>query len=105
MVRWLYICTYRFRSFEFSEPKESLEEIHSSIDKRTIGYKRRLEALEAKPNMVLKLVEHALDKGIFADYVLMDTWFTHAPLVEKIHSKGLFVIGMVKQLKQRYLFN
>ncbi|MFC5541001.1 IS4 family transposase, partial [Ureibacillus suwonensis] len=24
---------------------------------------------------------------------------------EKIHSKGLFVIGMVKQLKQRYLFN
>ncbi|AWI11130.1 IS4 family transposase [Caldibacillus thermoamylovorans] len=94
-----------FALLSSANQKNRLNEIHSSIDKRTTGYKRRLEALEAKPNMVLKLVEHALDKGIFADYVLMDTWFTHAPLVEKIHSKGLFVIGMVKQLKQRYLFN
>lgn len=32
----------------------------------------------------------------------MDTWFTHAPLIESIQQKGLQVIGMVKQVKQRY---
>jgi hypothetical protein len=33
----------------------------------------------------------------------MDTWFTQAPLIESIVAKGLAVIGMVKQMKQRYL--
>ncbi len=36
---------------------------------------------------------------------LMDTWFTHAPLFESIAEKGLFVIGMVKQMKQHYRYN
>lgn len=35
----------------------------------------------------------------------MDTWFTQAPLIESITDKGLFVIGMVKQMKQRYRYN
>ncbi|WP_157685501.1 hypothetical protein [Paenibacillus donghaensis] len=34
----------------------------------------------------------------------MDTWFTRAPLIEEIHRKGLFVIGLVKDLKQRYRY-
>jgi len=43
-----------------------------------------------------------LKNGLVADYVLMDTWFTQAPLIESILEKGLFVIGVVKQMKQRY---
>lgn len=35
----------------------------------------------------------------------MDTWFTQAPLIESITDKGLFVIGMVKQMKQHYRYN
>ena len=34
----------------------------------------------------------------------MDTWFTHQPLI-KIEEQGLDVIGMVKNLNQRYLVN
>ena len=64
-----------------------------------------MEAIQSKPDVAAKLIQNALDKGIIADYVLMDTWFTHAPLVESITEKGLFVIGMVKQMKQRYRYN
>jgi hypothetical protein len=77
-------------------------EIDSSIDKRTSGYKRRMEAIQSKPAVADKLIQNALDKGLIADYVLMDTWFTHSPLIESITEKGMFVIGMVKQMKQRY---
>jgi hypothetical protein len=80
-------------------------EIDSSIDKRTSGYKRRLEAMQSKPEVVANLIQYALEKGMNADYVLMDTWFTHAPLIESITEKGLDVIGMVKQMKQRYRYN
>lgn len=80
-------------------------EMDTSLDKRTSGYKRRLEAVQSKPEMAAKLIQNALDKGIDADYVLMDTWFTHAPLIESITEKGLFVIGMVKQMKQCYRYH
>ncbi|WP_308017416.1 transposase [Alkalihalobacillus deserti] len=80
-------------------------EMDSSIDKRTSGFKRRMEAIQSKPDVAANLIQNALDKGIVADYVLMDTWVTHAPLIESITEKGLFVIGMVKQMKQRYRYN
>jgi hypothetical protein len=80
-------------------------EMDPSMDKRTSGFKRRMEAIQSKPEVAAKLIQNALDKDILADYVLMDTWFTHAPLIESITEKGLFVIGMVKQMKQRYRYN
>jgi len=80
-------------------------EIDALIDKRTSGYKRRLEAIQSKPEVASNLIQHALEKGLTADYVLMDTWFTHAPLIEFITENGLFVIGMVKQMKQRYRYD
>lgn len=49
--------------------------------------------------MAAQLIQNALDKGMVADYVLMDSWFTHAPLIETRTEKSLFVIGMVKQMK------
>ena len=36
---------------------------------------------------------------------LMDTWFTTEPFIKSIRDLGLDVIGMVKQLKQRYMFH
>ena len=49
-------------------------------------------------------IQRALAAGIQADYVLMDTWFTTEPMLAKILETGLGVIGMVKQLKQRYSY-
>lgn len=40
-----------------------------------------------------------------ASYVLMDSWFTYAPLIREITNRGLDVIGMVKTTNQRYLVN
>jgi hypothetical protein len=94
-----------FALLSSAKRENRLQEMNANIDKRTSGYKRRREAIESKPKVVLSLLDHALEKGIVADYVLMDSWFTQAPLIQEITNKGLFVIGMVKQLKQRYVFN
>lgn len=51
------------------------------------------------------MIQRALDAGIVASYVLMDTWFTTQPLIKNIKEQGIDVIGMVKNLKQRYLVN
>lgn len=74
----------------------------ADIDCRSNGYKARKESLMAKTDAAILMVERALNAGIQADYVLMDTWFTAEPMIKSILAKGLDVIGMVKQLKQRY---
>lgn len=49
------------------------------------------------------MLERALKAGCEATYVLMDSWFTHAPLIEEIRKLGLDVIGMVKNDNKRYI--
>ncbi|HEL2326980.1 TPA: transposase, partial [Streptococcus suis] len=49
------------------------------------------------------MLDRALAAGATASYVLMDSWFTHAPLIGEIASRGLDVIGMVKNDNKRFL--
>lgn len=88
-----------------SSKTSQINGISSKIDKRTTGYKRRIEALQSAPEQIPDMIERALIAGIEASYVLMDTWFTHQPLIKNIKEQGLDVIGMVKNLKQRYLID
>ncbi len=86
-----------------SSKKSQINGISDKIDKRSSGYKRRLEALQAAPEQMPDMIKRAMQAGIDASYVLMDSWFTHQPLIKNIKEQGLDVIGMVKNLKQRYL--
>ncbi len=85
-----------------SSKTSQINRITSKIDKRSSGYKRRLEALQSAPEQIPDMIQRALNAGIGAFYVLMDTWFTHQPLIKNIKEQGLDVIGMVKNLKQLY---
>jgi hypothetical protein len=101
---------YSFAPLDFTlmssaQAKNRLCEMRQDLDKRTLGYKRRQESMLPKPDAVVDMLKRALNAGFSADYVLMDSWFTQAPLLQKLKGQGLHVIGMVKELKQRYIFN
>ncbi len=91
-----------FNMLSSSKQSNRYQEISGDIDHRCNGYKTRKESLLAKTDAAVLLIQRALNAGIKADYVLMDTWFTTEPMIKSILSEGLDVIGMVKQLKQRY---
>jgi len=88
-----------------SSTKSQINGISDRIDKRTSGYKRRTEALRRSTELVPLMLDQALASGMAASYVLMDSWFTFAPLIREITQCGLDVIGMVKATNQRYLVN
>ena len=85
--------------------KNRYNEISDDIDRRTNAYKFRKESMMQKPDAVITMLIRALNAGIVAQYVLMDTWFTTAPLVARICNLGLHVIGMVKRGNHRYEYN
>jgi len=81
------------------------QEADQEIDHRTNGWKARMESMLQKPEAALRMVESALAAGIHADYILMDSWFTTEPFVKSLSDLGQDVVGMVKDLKQRYDYN
>ena len=93
-----------FNLLSSAKKSNRYQEISDRIDRRTNGYRARRESLLAKPEAAVLLVQKALAAGIQADYVLMDTWFTTEPMLEKLLETGVDAIGMVKQLKQRYYY-
>lgn len=86
-----------------SSSKSTINGISEQIDKRSHGYKRRQEALRSAPQVVTSMLDRALEAGATASYVLMDSWFTHAPLISEIVARGLDVIGMVNNGNKRFL--
>lgn len=94
-----------FNLLSSAEKRNRYKEIDSTVDHRTNGYKARLEALMKKPEAAVLMVKRALEAGIVADYILMDTWFTTEPMIRALLETGIHTIGMVKQLKQRYHYN
>jgi len=93
-----------FNMLSSANKENRYQEASDQIDRRTNGYKNRSESLMKKPQAAILLLKRALDAGIHADYVLMDSWFTTEPMLKEILGIGLDAIGMVKQLKQRYFY-
>lgn len=88
-----------------SSTKSQINGITEGIDKRTIGYKRREEALLPAPKVIASMIDRAIAAGVTAHYALMDSWFTHAPLIQEVLGRGLHIIGMIKNDNKRYLVN
>ncbi len=91
-----------FNMLSSAKQEKRFKEINPKIDKRTNGYKARMSAVMKKPEAALKMIRSALDAGISAGYILMDTWFTNEPFIKNILAEGLDVIGMLKNNKQVY---
>ena len=91
-----------FNMLSSAKKSNRYQEMSDGIERRSNGYRARKESLMAKTDAAILMVDRALNAGIRADYVLMDTWFTTEPLIMSVLARGLDVIGMVKQLKQRY---
>ena len=85
-----------FNLLSSAKKSNRYNEISENIDHRTNGYKFRKESMMSKTDAAVLLIQRALQSGIKADYLLMDTWFTTEPMIRSVMDTGLDVIGMVK---------
>ena len=71
--------------------------IMKALDKRTCGYKRRMEAVTKSTEHLESMVKRALSLGIEADYILMDSWFCWPSILAQL-GQHLPVICMGKDM-------
>ena len=80
-----------------SENKKNRVNEASEVDKRTVGYKRRMLSMQKGTQAMLELLKAAKKADIPAKYVLFDSWFSSPSTLHAVKSIGYDVIGMVKK--------
>ena len=88
-----------------AKPEKRIQGIRKNLDRRTCGYKRRLEAMAKSTDHLEEMVKRVLNRGIRADYILMDSWFCFPATLATL-GQHLPVISMAKDVpKVLYRYN
>jgi len=112
-----YVKGFRFLTLAFTDgisiipvdfallgTKKILCESNSDIDKRSSGFKRRLEAVMDAPSVLLSMLDNACDIIRKGSYIVFDSWFCTPSLIREIAKRELHVTGRLKNDKTHYLF-
>ena len=71
------------------------EEFTQELDVRTTAYKRRLEIMDGKSQIAIDMVTRALKSGVYADYLLVDSWYSKPVFLSEMNKLGLKVISRI----------
>ena len=71
------------------------EEFAQELDFRTMAYKRRLEIMDGKSKIAIDMVKRAIKSGIYADYLLVDSWYSKPVFIKEMNTLGLKVISRI----------
>jgi IS4 transposase len=71
------------------------EEFTQELDVRSIAYKRRLEIMGGKSEIAIDMLKRAVKSGIYADYLLVDSWYSKPAFIKEMNNLGLRVISRI----------
>jgi len=72
-----------------------IQDFTNKIDYRTNAYKRRIESLKGKSVIAIDMVKKAIKSGIYADYLLIDSWYSKPIFIKEMNELGLMVISRI----------
>jgi Transposase DDE domain len=73
-----------------------LSPMRDGIDKRTNGYKRRLESVRKSTDVLVDMVTLAMTAETTARHLLFDSWFAFPATIRRIKALGMHTICMLK---------
>ena len=88
-----------------SSEKQSnrFQEINPAIDKRTVGYKRRKEAVKKSTEALFDLLDDINPLQLCARTLLFDSWFAFPKVIKRVVSEyPLEVVCMLKRMHRVY---
>jgi len=71
----------------------AIEDFTNKIDHRTNAHKRRVETIKGKSQIAIDMVKRAVKSGIYADYILVDSWYSKPVFIKEMNELGLRVIS------------
>lgn len=90
-----------FALLSSANKKNRYTEANTDIDKRTCGYKRRKEAITKSTELLEPMIKRAINLGVSAKYVVMDSWFSMPSVISNLR-QHIQVICMLKDQPKWY---
>jgi len=81
-----------------------IEDFKNQVDCRSNAHKRRLETIKGKSQIAIDMVKRAINSGIYADYLLIDSWYSKPSFIKEMNDLGLKVITRVANSKTIWNF-
>jgi len=75
--------------------RKELTEFTNPLHHRSNAYKRREETLKGKNTLALEMLNRALNNGIDADYLLVDSWYAKPNFIKEAVALGMPVIARI----------
>ena len=72
-----------------------IENFKNIVDHRSNAHKRRLKTLKGKSQIAIEMVKRAVNSGIYADYLLVDSWYSKPSFIKEMNDLGLNVISRI----------
>ncbi len=71
----------------------AIEDFTNEVSYKSHAGKRRVEAIKGKSQIAIDMIKRALRSGIYADYLLVDSWYSKPIFLKTIQDLGLAVIS------------
>jgi len=71
----------------------AIDDFTNKVDHRSNAHKRRLETMKGKLQIAIDMVKRAVNSGIYADYLLVDSWYSKPIFIKEMNELGLRVIS------------
>ena len=76
----------------------------TTIHHSSNAYKRRIEGINGKNLQAINMINRALNAGIYADYLLVDSWYAKPNFINEVKQNGLDVIARVAKSNKIWQF-
>ena len=87
-------------SIKMNESKRlDISEFTTKLHHRSNAYKRKSEIVKGKNTLAIEMLERALDAGVEADYLLVDSWYAKPDFIKQSNDLGMAVIARVPNNK------
>ncbi len=73
----------------------AIEDFSNKVDHRSNAHKRRVETTKGKLQIAIDMVKRAVNSGIYADYLLVDSWYSKPVFLQEMNTLGLRVISRI----------
>ena len=83
---------------------KSIDTHDSRFHHRSNAYRRRIEGKNGKNIQAIDMLNRALDSGVYADYLLVDSWYAKPDFINTVKNNGLDVIARVSKSNRIWQF-
>lgn len=79
--------------------RRDISEFTARVHHRTNAYQRKSETNKGKNTLAIDMLKRALDNGVEADYLLVDSWYAKPNFIKQANDLGMPVIARVANNK------